>query len=493
VGASAASTVTAVRPRWLWAAGIKDLAHAAAGLVGLQVPLVVDGPERATSPVVLSLALAVGLTLLVAKGALDRRARPLLGWAAALAAAFAFSRRTGADEVRYLYGLTVPMLTLAGVGFVRAWKRRRGLAVLLAMSVLLPWGSGHATLVRVWRDPAHAARVWQVPPLEPVLDTLARAGVRSVYASLQFAGRLTLDSGGGVIASQAWNERIPGDPLRFRDEVDLDPRPAWVLSSRLSRGMPRAGGFRELLADLGGSWREDLPGDFVVFRRFVPPYDESRPVPASALSVSAADGSALPAAVLDRDVSTAWTSPLGIARGSGLVVRVSPEQRLSAVVLAVDLERSPLAVPWACEAAGVPVASGPKRHGLQWINGAPRAGRQALMAVPLPADRPIGEVRILFQGDGPPLSVSEVFAYGPDAPSLPDGGSELAGQALERAREGDWDAAVRLYAQAVAVSPHRASYHACLQRARWRAAHRQRVDVESLPDGGAELVAAHSR
>ena len=50
---------------------------------------------------------------------------------------------------------------------------------------------------------------------------LRHAGIRSVYASLQFAGRITLESEGEIVASQAWNERIPGDPLRFRDEVDL--------------------------------------------------------------------------------------------------------------------------------------------------------------------------------------------------------------------------------------------------------------------------------
>jgi hypothetical protein len=129
------------------------------------------------------------------------------------------------------------------------------------------------------------------------------------------------------------------------------------------------------------------------------------------------------------------------------------------------------------------------RHGLQWVNGAPRAGRQALLAIPLRLDRPIGDVRLLFQEVGPPLVVSEVFAYGPDERSLPDGGGADAEQALERARAGDWDAAVRLYAQAAAGAPHRASYHACLLRARWRAAHRRWLDVESLPDGGPELVA----
>jgi hypothetical protein len=332
-----------------------------------------------------------------------------------------------------------------------------------------------------------------VPPLEPVLDTLSRAGVTSAYASLQFAGRLTLESSGGVIASQAWNERVPGDPLRFRDEVDLDPRPAWVLSSRLSRGMPRAGGFRELMRGLGGSWREDLPADFVVFRRFAPPYDESRAVPRDALAVSTAGGEPLPPAALDRDVATAWTSPLGLARGTGVAMRLAAPRRLSAVVLAVGLDPSPLAVPWVCELDGVTAAEGPSRHGLQWVNGAPRAGRQALLAVALPADRAVSEVRILFQDAGPPLVVAEAFAYGPDEPAAADAGAASAERALGHARQGRWTEAVGAYEEAVRRAPDRASYHACLARARRRAAGRARLDVESLPDGGPELVLRPSR
>jgi hypothetical protein len=489
VRASAASTVTAVRPRWLWVDGLRDLAHAAGGLLGLQVPLVVDGPERAALPAPLLLLLAAGLVCTVVLGAGSRRALPLLGWAGFLGAAFAYSRRTGAHDVRYLYGLTVPVLTLAGAGLVQLARRHLAVAAAGALALIVPWLSGHRTLVHAWRDPGHAARVWQVPTLDPVLDTLRRAHVQSAYASLQFAGRLDLESGGRLRASQAWNERIPGDPLRFRDEVDLDPRAAWALSSHLSRGMPRAAGFRELLQGMGGSWREDLPGEFVVFRRFVPPYDEARPVPAAALTVSTLDGTSLPEAVLDRDVTTAWTSPAGIARGSGLVVRIEPPRALSALVLAVDLERSPLAVPWLCEVEGTPVARGPARHGLQWVNGAPRAAKQALLAISFAEPRRAGLVRLLFQDSGPPLTVAEVFAYGPEEAQVADAGAEAAEAALTHARAGEWDHAVRAYAEAGRLSPHRASHHAALARARWRAQRRAWLDVESLDDGGPALVA----
>jgi len=484
---TAASAVTAIRPRWLWMSGLSDLGRALAGLLGLQVPLVVDGPERAGLPAPAGAALGVGLLAAVALGAWSRRALPLLGWAAALAGAFALSRRTGPDDLRYLYGLHVPVLALAGAGLARAWALRRAAAVGLALTILVPWGLGHRELAAAWRDPAYAVRVWQVPSIDPPLAALAGAGVRSAYASLQFAGRITLESGGGVIASQAWNERIPGDPLRFRDEVDLDPRPAWVLHPALSRGMPRSAGFRALVGATGGSASEEAAGDFVVFRAFRPPYDEARAVPAAAIAVSTLDGETLPEAVRDRDPGTAWTSRDGLGRGGGLAVRVTPARRLSALVLAVDLVRTPLGVPWIASVDGTIVRTGPARYALQWVNGAPRAGRQALLAVALDG-RLAGQVQLVFQGPGPRLTVSEVFAYGPDEPALPESGAEAAREAYEAVRRGDWSAAVRLYAEAVRAEPERAAHHAALARARWREDRRRRLDVEGIDDGGRDLV-----
>jgi hypothetical protein len=489
LGASSASPVTALRPRWLWADGLRDLAVAASGLVGLEIPLVIDGPERARLPRALSWTLATALGGVVVAGSRSRAALPLLGWGLGLAAAFAASRRTGADELRYLFGLVVPVLALGGAGLATARGWRRWPALAAGVAIAGCWWAGQRVLVSHWRDPRHAAGVWQVPPLEPVTSTLARAGVRSAYASLQVAGRLTLESDERVLASQAWNERIPGEPLRFRDEVDLDPRAAWVLSPHLSRGMPRASGFRALLGAMGGSWREDVPGDFVVFRSFRPPYDEARPVARDAIRIETLAGEPLGAAVLDRDAATAWISAAGIGRGSGLSLALDRPRRVSALVLALHGDRSPLAVPWIVEADGELVAMGPARHGLQWVNGAPRAGRQALLAIAL-GERRARAVRLVFQGPGPPLAVAEAFVYGPDEPAAAPRGGGAASAALDSARAGDWAEAVRLYAEAARLDPERASRHAALIRARWRAGQRRVVDVESLEDGGAALVAA---
>ncbi len=72
---TASSAVTALRPRWLWAEGAHDLGRALVGLAGLQVPLVVDGKERAALPLGLVLLLGGGLLVALALGAAARGAR----------------------------------------------------------------------------------------------------------------------------------------------------------------------------------------------------------------------------------------------------------------------------------------------------------------------------------------------------------------------------------------------------------------------------------
>jgi hypothetical protein len=484
---TASSEVAAIRPLWLWSEGLESLGSALEGFLGLQVPLVVDGAERAGLPVLLVAALIAALLASLAAGSRTRTALPLWSWMLALVGAFFLARRTSADDLRYLYGCSAPLLALVGAGLAFLWERRRAAAVSAALGLALPWGWGGAALARAWSDPSHAEAIWQVPRLDDARAALEEIGIRSAYASLQIAGRLTIETEGRVLASQAWNERIPGDPLRFRDEVDLDPDAAWVLSTRLSRGMPRAGGFREILRGLGGSFQEHEAGSLVVFHGFQPPYDESRPVAPEAIAVTTLDGRGVGSAVLDRDPATAWTAAEGLARGSGLAVRVRPARRLTAVVLTVDLVRSPLAVPWVASVGGEVVAQGPARAGFQWVNSGPRAGRQAVLAIPL-GERETDEVRLVFQGPGPRLSVSEVFLYGPGEEPRERAGEAAARDAYDSARSGRWEEAVRLYAQAIRLEPHRASHHGAWARARFRAEGRRLVDVESLTDGGPELV-----
>jgi hypothetical protein len=126
---------------------------------------------------------------------------------------------------------------------------------------------------------------------------------------------------------------------------------------------------------------------------------------------------------------------------------------------------------------------------MQWVNGAPRAGKQALLVVPL-GDRPAAEVRLIFQDAGPVLRMAEVFAYGPDETPAPAAGAAAAERALAQARSGEWARAAASYAEAVRLEPDRAAYHACRQRAQWRVGKRRWIDVEGLDDGGEGFVGA---
>ena len=485
---TAASAVTALRPRWLWASGIQDLGSALSRLVGLEVPLVVDGPEHQVLPVAARVAVAAGLGAALGLAVWSRRALPLLGWAAALAGAFALSRRTGPDDLRYLYGLNAPLLALAGVGVARAWSWRRPAGVLLAAALLLPWGLGDRVLTARWRDPGHAVRVWQVPPIDAPVQALEREGVRSAYASLQFATRLTLESRERVVASQACNERIPGDPLRFRDEVDLDPRPAWVLHPALSRGMPRAAGFREQLRGMGGTWHEEPAGDFVIFRNFVPPFRESQPVPVAEITARTIGGEPLGSAVLDRDPATAWTAREGLGKGSGIVVGSARARRLGALVLLVNLERSPAgrAVDRVDRERGRGERPGPAGNAV--------GERGAACGEAGPARRPPG--RPNRERGAPRLPGTGPAALDRRALPVRTGRSRTARRGRRRGRpapskrrrRGDWSAAERDYREAIRLEPDRASHHAAWARAHWRAPRRRWLDVESLDDGGPDLV-----
>src|SRR5579859_6702625 len=121
-----------------------------------------------------------------------------------------------------------------------------------------------------------------------------------------------------------------------------------------------------------------------IFHDFIPPFDESRPVPRQNMTVTDEAGTPLPTSVLDRDDATVWNAATGLVRGSGITVRVDPPRRLSALVLGVAIDQSPLGVSWVATLGGRIVAH-PERFALQWVGGVPRAGKQALMTIVLPS------------------------------------------------------------------------------------------------------------
>ena len=193
---TASSAVTALRPRWLWGQGVLDLGHALRGLAGLQVPLVVDGKERADLPAALVVLLAAGLLVAVAAGCriAARAAAPRLGGGAGrglLALAAHRPRRAALplrpERARPRPGRGRPRGPVGVAPARGAWRR--------ASPSSCPWGYGERVLAERWRDPApRRARVGGAVPAAAPRRAAERSGARSAYASLQFAGRITLET-----------------------------------------------------------------------------------------------------------------------------------------------------------------------------------------------------------------------------------------------------------------------------------------------------------
>ena len=351
IGAPASSPVTSVRPRWLWIGGTGGpCARGGRACSACRSPLVVDGPRAVATAWHLGIALdrwRIGLVM-VPSGVAPRGSVAARSWGCRAGRCFALSRRTGRGRG------PLPLRPRA----VRCWRsagcghrpHRRGLrggrggpgaashrrALARAGQRILRRGAGATP-----RTPPGVAGAAARAPCWTRCDRAGRAQRVREPCSSPAGSRLESERA-RCVASQAWNERIPGDPLRFRDEVDLDPQAAWVLSSHLSRGMPRAAAFpRARRAELGGPWtRGRRPGDFVRLPRgSCRRYDEARPVPRAAFAVLALDGTALPAAVArPRPGDGLGPRRSGSRAGSGSSVRPGRRGACRALV----------AGPWTC-------------------------------------------------------------------------------------------------------------------------------------------------
>ena len=151
----------------------------------------------------------------------------------------------------------------------------------------------------------------------------------------------------------------------------------------------------------------------------------------------------------------------------------APPRRLSALVLLVDLDRLAAGRALGCEVGRRAWWRAVRRaHGLQWVNGVPRAGKQALLAVPLRRPRRQRGAAHL-PGGGAAAAGGRGVPYGPDeARAARLAGAAAAEQASRGARWGHGTRRRALYREAVRRRPGPRRAARLPARARWRAARR---------------------
>jgi hypothetical protein len=183
-------------------------------------------------------------------------------------AAFLFALRSTPDTARYLSPTYLPLAALAALGITRARPARLGRSLLIG--ILLLNAAHGARLWLEWRR--HQAIEPLMPDCRPVLELLHERGIRRAWASYHMAYCITFTSGEKIIASQPWNERFPGYPLPYADEVKFARNVAWIFHPSRDFALPPPDRFKARLAASGARWRRTELGDVVVFDEFVPPF-----------------------------------------------------------------------------------------------------------------------------------------------------------------------------------------------------------------------------
>lgn len=246
-------------------------------------------------------------------------------------ALFAFSARSHSHTYRYL------ILVVWAFPFILARAYRaaarpavRGaiaaFAVLAAASNLL---QSRALMAR-WAEPGFADFL-KLYDLGPAIRYLDERGIDRAHATYADAYRITHGTDGRIVCSQPYNERFPGWPVPFKEQVDAATNVAYVLSDTYR--FPPAD-FEANLAAMQVSCRRQACGRYEVFTDFAslrPPAGPEIPSPSLLFTASRLPETA--AALGDGDPLTRWRSFTNQHAGLWVEVRLPSPRPLSQVAV----------------------------------------------------------------------------------------------------------------------------------------------------------------
>jgi hypothetical protein len=188
-----------------------------------------------------------------------------------------FAASTRADSASYRYLLPVawcfPLLVYCAFTSLPA-RARTLLAAVVVCIVLFNVGTTFA-LVEQWKNPAYGRDIVNAPDLRPTLEFLEEKGIRYCVASHWAAYRINFLSDESIKCSQPMNERFPGWPIPYKEEVDAQTNVAYVLTERIRFLKPSI--FERHLDTMEVSCKHASRGDFEIYYDFIqddpPEYD----------------------------------------------------------------------------------------------------------------------------------------------------------------------------------------------------------------------------
>ena len=159
-----------------------------------------------------------------------------------------------------------------------------------------------------WRKPIFRSLIAGTHSIEPVIHYLDTQGINRCYSGFWFAYRFSFETNSRIICSQAYNERFPGWPLRFKEEIDRSTNIAYVLSNTRHARL-KAKDFLGMLRyhKIDATITEIFP--FFVFHGFsYKDVENSQQVPKKAISLHSDNNEKSLKLLLDDNKSTNWIS-----------------------------------------------------------------------------------------------------------------------------------------------------------------------------------------
>ncbi len=248
-------------------------------------------------------------------------------------AAFLMSTRAHGHSFRYLFPLLFTFPFLVGIVYANVGKwLRHALSAAVVLVVVLNVTTTFA-LISAWKEPEHAARVAGTPDLEPALAYLRENDFTHCIASHWMAYRVTFLTDKQIICAQPMNERFPGWPIPFKEEVDQAERVAFVLTERARFLTPSV--FERHMEQMSVTAQRVELGDVIVYHDFslpqAPPREQR--LDPSLLTATALHQPENARYLVDGDAATRWGNRRSQESGEWIKIEWSGDHLLSNIVL----------------------------------------------------------------------------------------------------------------------------------------------------------------
>lgn len=246
---------------------------------------------------------------------------------------FCRSERSSWSDVRFILPImsVLPVLLASGLEHIRH-KSRIAFVVLLVF-IIMAQAWGNILLAHAWGNADVVGRKLELPDTTPLHRFLDEHGITRAYAHYWISYRITFESRERLICAEPFNERFPGRPAQYLDEVHSAANVAFITHPTL-RFVPD---FEEHLLAIGGTYKKEQAGDFTVFYDIVPPCGKTNhasgvinlcEIDLAYLQISTESNREMTSKMTDGDLKTQWSSGAPQSAGQSLLIDLGSMEKI---------------------------------------------------------------------------------------------------------------------------------------------------------------------